>query len=321
MLPRKYDDIVRLAVTLLFLCTLKLPGRQMAIAVMVALGIHDFKIIGGRSGLAAAMIALKSKGVVELMDGRPEIGRAVVAEVDKKVASLGVDIQAVQPRGPALERPPAFVWMDLPHLEQEWLHAALLEAAALQCAYRFNRSEKEVRQLLRNARVEEPDRRAIGFARILKRASAVSGRAANDKLEIWLIGAFEPNNFSYPNVTDPRLVLAEWLANSPIAKDLPLRNTNLKKAIDQNGSSSETALYTDQRGEAHAAIKQPAPQPSLIESSAGTSMTRPERAQVSTAVDGPKPADVKPSNAVDKSANRESHQTTGVDTSINPVSP
>lgn len=321
MLPKNFDELIRLVFMLLVLCRQKLPGRQMALAVMVALGIHDFKSIGGRSGRSAAMINLKAKGVVELKDAHPEIGRAIADEVDKQIALLNFEANGLELKGPTLERPPEFDWHDLPQMQQEWLHAALLEAAVLQCAHRFDRAEKEIRHLLRGVRVVDLGVRTIGFARLLKRATSVSGDATYDRLERWLIGVFDPNNTSYPRVKDPRVVLAEWLANSFVASSLPRRNSGPKAMIFQNKASKNPGSPAGQVLDAQAAIEHPLPLPLQIEASTGDSTTELKVPRGSTVVDDTGPAKPQASTTAD-SSNPNALKSTSVDGDVQfPIAP
>ncbi|CAG0950751.1 hypothetical protein PLCT2_00180 [Planctomycetaceae bacterium] len=223
MIPTNVEESVFRDFLIAKLCGLKLPGVQLALLIMIAQGRHtELKTVGNsRQSRDQAMAELKAKGYVEIRGQIPHISRAILKEVQDAINSIRSELFAFRLRGPALGRPPAFDWDSLSVVERQYLLAALTEAAALESEARFHSSINEFHNLLSKYPVSDLRARVIGMARLLYRVRNLNENHRKLGLEACIRCAMNPKMSGFARIEDPRTVLADWLANSPLAEPFP----------------------------------------------------------------------------------------------------
>ncbi|GIK53816.1 MAG: hypothetical protein BroJett014_27890 [Planctomycetota bacterium] len=202
---------------------MKLPGVQLALLILIAMGRHsELETVGNsRQSRDQAMAQLWKKGHLELRDGLPQVSRAIMKKVEDYICSLRSELFAVRLPGPELGRPPAFDWDSLSVVQSQYLLAALTEAATMECVARFRSSISEVRELLSRFSVPDFRARVIGMARLLHRMRNLNALYSRLGPGACISGAMNPNMSGFAEIKDPRTVLADWLANSDLAEAFP----------------------------------------------------------------------------------------------------
>ncbi len=223
MIPSNFTAVIFRECLIAKLCTLKLPGVQLAMLILIAQGRHyDLKKVGNnRQSRDQAERQLRAKGHLEMRDGLPQISRAILKDVEVYVGAIQSEIVALRLPGPSLARPPAFDWAKLSDAHRQYLLAALTEAAIIQCEVSFQAESEDVRTLLSKVHVPDLKTRLIGTARLLLCAQHLSLGNRERGLKRCIAGAMNLTLGSIPLVKDPRTVLADWLANSPWAEEFP----------------------------------------------------------------------------------------------------
>lgn len=223
MIPTNFAAVVFRECLIAKLCTLKLPGVQLAMLILIAQGRHsELKLVGNnRQSRDQAEKQLWAKGHLEMRDGLPQISRTILKEVEEYVCSIQTELLALRLPGPSLVRPPAFDWDALSNTHRRYFLAALTEAAIIQCEVSFQVAGDHVRELLSKLHVPDLKTRVIGMARLLVCARHLNENNRRLGLRRCVVGAMDLKLANIPRVNDPRTVLADWLANSPWAEEFP----------------------------------------------------------------------------------------------------
>ena len=249
MIGRTLFDALRLVELLVGLCKMRLPGIELATAIMIALGRGDeVRQIGcSRQGRHKALAGLREKSLVLALKRGWVVDEDWIPGFNEKLESIRQTLRNDRTAIPQLEAAPAFDWLKLTNTEREWLHEVLREAAAMQCAESFAMKATEVRLYFDQIAEAGQRRRVLAFARLVKAYSAGCSAFLDQGFENCLKAALNLGGGRLPPVQDPVLVLREWLANSHLAEGLTLKVPASPPALDaasENiaaGTFSETA--------------------------------------------------------------------------------